>query len=308
MRTVQRMVAKCKAEGFEEGHKNKKKNCGRKTIVTEEMLAALKRFVKDHPFCTAVEVKRKVREVRELSVRRIREAFQLKLKMPIRRAAPKPLLNERMVAKRLQFCHKHLHWTPADWNRIMFSDESTFTLLRSTRRMVRRPRKERFNPKYCSPTVKHSPSVMVWGAFSGVRGRAGIFFLPPNVKMNGERYCQVLNEHLLGFMERHQCTHFLHDGAPCHRSRLVKEFLREKNVRTIPWPGNSPDLNPIENAWNIMKNQLAEFRPSNKAEMIRRIKQIWVRQMSPEYFRKLAESMPRRLQAVIDNGGWMTKY
>ena len=302
------MVAKCKAEGFEEGLKTKKKNCGRKTIVTEEMLAALKRFVKDHPFCTAVEVKRKVREVRELSVRRIREAFQLKLKMPIRRAAPKPLLNERMVAQRLQFCHEHLHWTPADWNRIMFLDESTFVLLRSTRRMVRRPRKERFNPKYCSPTVKHSPSVMVWGAFSGVRGRAGIFFLPPNVKMNGERYCQVLNEHLLGFMERHQCTHFLHDGAPCHRSRLVKEFLREKNMRTIPWPGNSPDLNPIENAWNIMKNQLAEFRPSNKAEMIRRIKQIWVRQMSPEYFRKLAESMPRRLQAVIDNGGWMTKY
>ena len=108
------MVARCKAEGFEEGLKTKKKNCGRKTIVTEKMLVAMKRFVNDHPFSTAVEVKRKVREVRHLSVRRIREAFQIKLKMPIRRAAPKPLLNERMVAQRLQFCHDHLHWTADD--------------------------------------------------------------------------------------------------------------------------------------------------------------------------------------------------
>ena len=188
--TVQRMVARCKAEGFEEGLKTKK-NCGRKTIVTEEMLAALRRFVKDHPFSTAVEVKRKVREVRHLSVRRIREAFQIKLKMPIRRAAPKPLLNKRMVAKRLQFCHDHLHWTADDWNKIMFSDESMFVLLRSRMKLVRRPVKERFNPKFCSPTVKHSPSVMVWGVFSRAKGGEGIFFHPPNVKMNASSYIQV---------------------------------------------------------------------------------------------------------------------
>ena len=112
LRTVQRIVAKCKAEGFEEAMKNKKKNCGRKTLFTPEVLAALKRWIKDHPFSTAVEVKKKVREVRHLSTRRIRQAFQQKLKMPIRRAAPKPLLNERMVAQRLEFCHNHLHWTP----------------------------------------------------------------------------------------------------------------------------------------------------------------------------------------------------
>ena len=232
----------------EEGVKTGKKGTvGRKTLFTPEVLAALKRWIKDHPFSTAVEVKRMVREVSHLSVRRIREAFQKKLGMPIRRAAPKPLLNERMVAQRLEFCHSHLHWTPDDWNKVMFSDESTFVLLRSRMKLVRRPIGERYNPKFCSVTVKHSPSVMVWGAFSGVRGRAGIFFLPPNVKMNGERYIGVLNEHLIGFMERHRCTHFLHDGAPYLRSRLITDWLREKEIRTIPWPGNSPDLNPIEN-------------------------------------------------------------
>ena len=170
----------------------------------------------------------------------------------------------------------------------MFSDGSTFLLLRNRMKLVRRPVGQRYNPKFTSCTVKHSPSVMVLAAFSGRRGRAGIFFLPPNVKTNRERYITVLNKYLLGFMERHGCTHFLLDGAPCHRSRLVTNWLQDKGIRTIDWPGNSPDLNPIENAWNIMKNQLAEYRPSNKAEMIAKIKQVWVRQMTPDYFRKLA--------------------
>ena len=49
------------------------------TLFTEEVLAALKRWVKEHPFSTAVEVKRKVREVQHMSVRRIRQACQQKL-------------------------------------------------------------------------------------------------------------------------------------------------------------------------------------------------------------------------------------
>ena len=309
VRTVRRIVAACVKNGFEEGVKEHRKGVvGRKTLFTPKVLNALRRWVHDHPFTTAVQVKRSVPEVAHLSVRRICEGFQKKLGMPIRRAAPKPLLNERMVAQRLEFCRSHLHWTPDDWNKVMFSDESTFLLLRNRMKLVRRPVGQRYNPKFTSVTVKHCPSVMVWGAFSGRRGRAGIFFLPPNVKMNGERYIGVLNEHLLGFMQRHQCTHFLHDGAPCHRARLVINWLRDHDIRTIDWPGNSPDLNPIENAWNIMKNQLAEYRPSNKADMIAKIKQVWVRQMTPDYFRRLAEGMPRRLAAVIANNGWMTKY
>ena len=38
------------------------------------------------------------------------------------------------------------------------------------------------------------------------------------------------------------------------------------------------------------------------------IMNVWVQDMTPEYFRKLVESMPRRLEAVIDAGGNTTKY
>jgi transposase len=66
--------------------------------------------------------------------------------------------------------------------------------------------------------------------------------------MNGERYQQVLEDHLLPFMEVHWCSHFLQDGAPYHASKRIKEFLKDKPFEVIDWPGNLPDLNPIENA------------------------------------------------------------
>ena len=43
-----------------------------------------------------------------------------------------------------------------------------------------------------------------------------------------------------------QCL-FQHDGAPCHKAKVITKWLGEQNIDILgPWPGNSPDLNPIE--------------------------------------------------------------
>jgi transposase len=65
--------------------------------------------------------------------------------------------------------------------------------------------------------------------------------------MNQHIYYDVLKDPLLPFMEINRTTKFLQDGAPCHKA---------KKVMVINWPGNSPDLNPIENAWNYIKDKL----------------------------------------------------
>ena len=48
----------------------------------------------------------------------------------------------------------------------------------------------------------------------------------------------------------------MHDGAPAHRTITVRDVLASHNIPVLDWPGNLPDFNPIENAWQIMKNKI----------------------------------------------------
>lgn len=178
----------------------------------------------------------------------------------------------------------------------MFSDESTFRMFRARSKTVRRPGSvSQYDPRYTVKTVKHPDSVMVWGAFSGNKGRGGLYFLPQNVTMKANNYKTVVEEHLLNFWKIHQCDYFTHDGAPAHSAKIVTKFLKDQKIPILEWPGNSPDLNPIENAWNIMKNKVQERRPSNINDLKEVLKRLWV-SMDSTYFVKLAESMPKLLQ------------
>ena len=190
----------------------------------------------------------------------------------------------------------------------MFSDESTFRLVRGGYKLVRRPQGvSRYASKYTIKTAKHPESVMVWGAFSGNKGRGGLYFLPKNVTMRGDNYLRVLDQHMLPFWDIHQCNHFMQDGAPAHRSKVVKKWLKDNHMPVLEWPGNSPDLNPIENAWNYMKNKVQEAQPTNINSLKEVLTMLWSH-MDAEYFKKLAESMPNRLGKVIQAKGHMTKY
>ena len=73
---------------------------------------------------TAAALKKKhVQLLQNVPVRTIQHRLQKDLKMPCRRAAKKPLLTKAMMKKRVSFCKKYMHWTMADWRKVMFSDE-----------------------------------------------------------------------------------------------------------------------------------------------------------------------------------------
>ena len=69
--------------------------------------------------------------------------------------------------------------------------------------------------------------------------------------MNKEWYQHILREQLLPTIQEQfgdeQCL-FQHDGAPCHKAKVITKWLGEQNIDILgQWPGNSPNLNPIEN-------------------------------------------------------------
>ncbi len=99
----------------------------------------------------------------------------------------------------------------------------------------RRPTQtNRYKQNYVVVNVKHSASVMVWGCFSGICGQSFLYFLPPKTTMNGDRYeyMELLKEN------HHKASHFLQDGALCHKSKKVMAFLHQQNFSVIDWPGN----------------------------------------------------------------------
>ena len=235
--------------------------------------------------------------------RQLSDEFGLKSRKPAR----KPMLTKVMRKKRLAFAKRHQHWTREDWRKVLFSDESTLQQFTVRKRNIRRPPGKRYDEKYTMATMKHPPSQMVWGAMS-CNGTAGHYFLTPGTTMNGQKYVELLKDKLEMHMEIHNCTTFMHDGAPCHRSKIVTEFLRKQKIKTLDWPGNSPDMNPIENLWHLMKDKVAEKQPTSAKGLVEAIKRVWVSEITVEYCQNPIDSMPRRLAAVIKSSGGHTKY
>src|SRR5690242_1790443 len=65
------------------------------------------------------------------------------------------------------------------------------------------------------------------------------------------------------------------DNDPKHTSRVAKEFIAENSIHLIDWPSNSPDINPIENMWQIMKNNVEKRMPRNTDELMRFMIEEW---------------------------------
>ena len=100
---------------------------------------------------------------------------------------------------------------------------------------------------------------------------------------------------------------FQQDLAPAHSARSTMRWLEDHGIEVLPWPANSPDLNPIENLWGLVKRRMSKERPSTQEELKGAIQRAW-NSVTPEDCYHLVSSMPRRIQAVIAAKGAATKY
>jgi transposase len=99
------------------------------------------------------------------------------------------------------------------------------------------------------------------------------------------------------------------DNAPWHTAKLVQKFWKDLKIPKLSWPPQSPDLSPIENLWAYIKRLISKDRHKirNIEDMEFALKRLWP-QIDGNFLLKLNASMPRRLDACLENSGGATKY
>ena len=141
---------------------------------------------------------------------------------------------------------------------------------------------------------------MFWGCFSYYRVGP---LKPVEGMMNSEKYLDVLTKKVIPEMARkfpEGSGIFQQDLAPCHTSRKVKNFISLNHMLVLNWPGNSPDLNPMENLWSIIKLRLRRRDCTTMVKLIEAINNCWYRDLSiQENCIKLIDSMPKRVKSVL---------
>ena len=225
-------------------------------------------------------------------------------------AVKKPLLSNVNRLKRLKWAVEHSDWTQNDWDSILWSDESSFEVFQGgSRTYVRRRVGESIQPSCVVPTVKFGGGhLMVWGCFSAA-GVGELYRCEGTV--NAAKYKDILQTCMLTSSQKlfgGSLFQFQQDLAPCHTAATVKQWFVDKDIRVLNWVPQSPDMNPIENIWNILKRKIAGQTPKNKDELWEIIRRAWYTDITPADCRQLVQSMPRRVAALRKAKGYCTKY
>ncbi len=225
-----------------------------------------------------------------------------------RKRATKPLLNQRQRQKRLTWAVEKKNWTVAQWSKVLFSDESKFCISFGNQGpRVWRKSGEAQNPCCLKSSVKFPQSVMIWAAMSSA-GVGPLCFLKSTV--NAAIYQEILEHFMLPSTDKLYGDAdfiFQQDLAPAHTAKGTKSWFNDHGVTVLDWPANSPDLNPIENLWGIVKRKMRDTRPNNADDLKAAIKATWA-SIPPQQCHKLISSMPRWIEAVIKAKGAPTKY
>jgi len=232
-------------------------------------------------------------------------------------------ITQRVADARLKWAMKYKDLTSEDWSYVVFTDEVSvekgddITDIWVFRQLGER---DKCLPQHVKTHIRITASLMLWGCFAGcLKGP----LVPIYGHQTAETYIQLLQEHLIpfimGILPKNGIFDaiFQQDNAPIHKAHITMEFLHQQGFVVMDFPPNSPDMNPIEHLWNALKRELFCHFPDTadlpgcpetvRHALAERLAMVWA-EIGEDIMNALIDSMPRRIQALIEAKGWYTKY
>jgi transposase len=289
------------------GNIRRRKPPGRPRKITTRLRRQIRRTAVRFPLATSREIAQKVENQMEIenspSPSRIR-AILVEDGLRARCCPKKWVISKINRIKRLKWAKIMLELSDEDWQRVVFTDESSF-------QGGNKPQTARcWKPQdvlnnFPVQQERWGPKVLVWGAISW-EGIFGFEFVTG--KMDSKAYKELLGRRLNPYLAKFQDGELFwqQDNAPAHTAGEVTDFLRNTSINVLPWPAQSPDLNLIENVWNTIKRKL-KYSYDTQIELRADVLRVW-NDVSVSYVKKLYASMRSRLRAVIRARGGPTKY
>ena len=152
---------------------------------------------------------------------------------------------------------------------------------------------------------------MFWAGIVG-ETLVGPFKVPEGVKITSDAYIKFLTKNFIPWYKKQPLQFkrkaiLMHDGAPSHSAKKTVAFLEKngfKDSRLMKWPSVSPDLNPIENLWAMIKRRLyvggRQFTTKN--ELWEEIQTV-SKSITSEEIINLVSSVDNRLIKVLQKSG-----
>jgi len=206
-----------------------------------------------------------------------------------------PKLTSLHVKIRFDFCEKFKNTDFSSW---LYCDESSFELNQNTMGIWTSEK----NPVI--PMQKSKQKLTVWACI-GKKGKSEMHILKPGEIIDQFKYLDILNETLLPLVNLlfpDGNYYFYQDNAPPHIAKSVKDWMEMFAPNAINAPPNSPDLNPIEMIWAILKNGIEKLKPDNIDELKKYILGEWEK-LSQDTIDNCIFHVEERIKEVHENQG-----